>query len=337
MKISNETKVGALTAIAIVLLVLGFNFLKGKSVNGKGMKLFAIFHDIKGLANSNPIMINGKQVGTVASTDFSPDLSYITVGMNLTKPYPIPDSSVAIITKDLLGSTVLEIKLGRRFAKDFASGDTLGTREGPRLLDNAMQKLDPVLYEVKNVIKALDSVLTMVTEIVDPSAKNNIRNMLNNLSITTGRLSNSSASLEILLNTQTGVLAKTLDNVNSFTGNLAQNNQKITEVMSNLDKTTAKLSNLDLDKTLNTVNSAMADLKAAISKLSSNNGTLGLLINDTRLYNNLSATSNKLNLLLDDLRTHPKRYVSVSVFGKKDKSEPLAVPLPDTVNAPYNK
>ena len=336
MKISNETKVGALTAIAIVLLILGFNFLKGKSIGGKDMKLYARFNDIKGLANSNPVIINGKQVGSVSSTDFSPDLRIITVGINLTQPYAISDSATAVISKDLLGSTALEIRLGSHGNRNFVSGDTIPTAVSASLLDGAMEKLDPVLYEVKNTVKALDSVLLMVTQIVDPAAKNNIHSILNNLTLTTGKLANSSASMEVLLNTQTGALAKSLDNVNAFTGNLAQNNQKISNVLSNLDSTTAKFSRVDLDKTMNLLNSTLNDLKASMAKLSSNNGTLGLLINDTRLYNNLASTANKVNLLIDDLRTNPKRYVNVSVFGKKNNSTPLMVPLPDTLNAPYN-
>ncbi len=334
MKISNETKVGVLTVISVTLLVLGFNFLKGQKIGGKTVKLYAVFSDIQGLANSNSVVINGKQVGSISSTDFSEDLSVITVGITLKKEYPIPDSSVAVISKDLLGTTVLEIKLKRQGTL-LASGDTIRTAVSDGLLSETMKKLDPVLFEVQNSVKALDSVLLAINSIIDPAAKNNIQNMLANLNRTSTTLMASSGSLEILLNTQTGALAKTLNNVSAFTGNLAQNNQKITDVMTNLDKTTTKISNLDFEKTLNTLDGTVNELKTSMSKLTSNNGTLGLLLNDTRLYNNLASTANKINLLLDDLRTNPKRYVNVSVFGKKNTSPPLQFPLPDTTNAPY--
>jgi phospholipid/cholesterol/gamma-HCH transport system substrate-binding protein len=143
--------------------------------------------------------------------------------------------------------------------------------------------------------------------------------------------------LDILLNTQTGALAKTLNNLNSFTGNLANNNDKINSLVGNLDKTATNLSKLDLEKTLTTLNTTIGDLKSTIGKLNSTTGTAGLLLNDTKLYNNLTATANKLNLLIDDLKTNPKRYVNISVFGKKNKNAGLTVPLPDTVNAPYLK
>jgi phospholipid/cholesterol/gamma-HCH transport system substrate-binding protein len=172
---------------------------------------------------------------------------------------------------------------------------------------------------------------------VDPNAKNNIRGILENLNKTTVGLVASSASLQTLLNTQTGDLAKSLTNVSAFTGNLANNNDKLNAVMSNLDKTTTSLSNLDLEKTLTALNGTIGELKSTIGKLNTKDGTAGMLLNDTKLYNNLSATSNKLNLLLDDLKTNPKRYISFSVFGKKYKGDALAVPLPDTLNAPYIK
>ena len=158
---------------------------------------------------------------------------------------------------------------------------------------------------------------------------------MENLNKTTATLALSSASLESMLNTQTGVLAKTLDNVNSFTGGLKDHNAKIDQTLTNLEATTAKFSRMDLEKTLANLDATITELKNTIGSINSDKGTLGLMMNDPRLYNNLNATSNKLNLLLDDIRVSPKRYVNVSVFGKKNKSKPLVVPLPDTVNAPY--
>jgi phospholipid/cholesterol/gamma-HCH transport system substrate-binding protein len=336
MKISSETKIGALTAIAITLLVLGFNFLKGKSFSGQSNRLYAIFTDVKGLTTSNPVVINGKQVGTVASTEFSRDMKNITVSLNMNGQYAIPTNSVAVISASLLGTISLEIKLGDT-PKYLDNNDTLSTKASPGLIDEAMQKLDPVLYEVKGAVRSLDSVLVTVNNVVDPTAKNNIRAILDNVNKTMANLAVSSASLQSLLNTQTGALAKSLDNVSKFTGNLSANNEKMNGIMSNVEKATDNFAKLDVQTTLNNLNGTMTELKNTITKLSSDKGTLGLLMNDARLYNNLTATTNKLNLLLDDLRLHPKRYVNVSVFGKKDKSGPLMVPLPDTVNAPYKK
>ena len=336
MKISNETKIGALTVIAITIMILGFNFLKGKTFFGTSHTLYAKYTNVQGLASSNPVMINGLQVGTVYSISTDKNMKEILVNMNLTKDVNIPVNSYATIRTNPLGTTNVDIRLGDA-TQYLPKNDTIRTETSAGILDAAVQEIRPVLGQVKNAVKSLDSVLMTVTSVVDPNAKNNIRGILENLNKTTAGLTVSSASLNELLNTQTGTLAKSLNNVNSFTGNLASNNDKLNAVMSNLDKTTTNLSNLDLEKTLNTLNGTIGELKSTIGKLNSNNGTAGMLLNDTKLYNNLTATANKLNLLLDDLKTNPKRYISFSVFGKKYKGDALSVPLPDTVNAPYTR
>ncbi len=334
MTISNETKVGSLTAIAIVMLILGFNFLKGKSLGMQKNLYFANFTDIQGLAKGNPAVINGKEVGNIYNTDGGQDMRLIKVAIRMKEDVNIPDDSYALINKSLLGSVQLEIKLGnsKRFITD---GDTLKTIATGDALGDAMKKLDPVLYQVTNAVKSLDTLLTTVTGVFDPSTKNNISATMANLNKTTAALAVSAASLQTMLNTQTGSLVKTIDNLNAFTGSLKDNSDKITQTLTNLEGVTGKFARLDLEGTLNNLNASLADLKTMMAKASSDKGTLGLLINDPHLYNNLNATSNKLNLLLDDLRMHPKRYVNISVFGRKDKSGPLQMPLPDTINAPY--
>lgn len=336
MKISNETKIGALTAIAITLMVLGFNFLKGKTFFGKSHSLFAKYTNVQGLANSNSVMINGLQVGTVYSISTDKNMKEILVNMTLNKDVNIPENSVAYIRTNPLGTTNIDIKLGDATVY-LPKNDTIKTEASAGILDAAVQEIRPVLNQVKGAVKSLDSVLRSVSSVVDPNAKRNIHSILENLNKTTAGLTLSSASLQTLLNTQTGSLAKSLNNVSAFTGNLADNNNKLNAVMTNLDKTTTNLANLDLEKTLMAINGTIGDLKLTIDKLNSNNGTAGMLLNDTKLYNNLTSTSNKLNILLDDLKTNPKRYISFSVFGKKYKGDALAVPLPDTLNAPYLK
>jgi phospholipid/cholesterol/gamma-HCH transport system substrate-binding protein len=335
MNISNETKIGALTSVAIVLLILGFNFLKGKTFGGKTTQYYAVFSNIQGLANSNPVIINGKQVGTISGTDGGRDMRRIVVAMNMSQAVDIPANSVASINPSLVGTTSLEIKLGDSSAY-YKDGDTLiSVASGGGMFDEAFKKVDPVLKEVKGTVVALDSVLTALHSMLDVTTKNNIKGTMENLNKMTASLVVSSASLQSLLNAQTGAVAKTMDNLSSFTGTLAKNNNKLEETMTNLDKTTENFSKLDLQKTLTTIDGTLTGLKDAVGKINSEDGSLGKLINNASLYNNLNATSNKINLLLDDIRVHPKRYVSISVFGKKDKDEPLTVPTPDTVNAPY--
>jgi phospholipid/cholesterol/gamma-HCH transport system substrate-binding protein len=133
------------------------------------------------------------------------------------------------------------------------------------------------------------------------------------------------------------MLAHTLGHVDSFTGNLAKNNARIDSTLYNLQKTTDNLAKAKISEAVASMQSTMDQLQTVISKVNSPNGSLGLLINDKKLYQNLEGTTRSLNILLDDLRVHPKRYVSVSVFGKKDKSAPLTAPLSDSTSKTGNK
>ena len=326
MKINNETKIGVLAVVGIVALVFGFNFLKGNSFFKKEKHVYAVFEDIQGLGNSNPVVINGLQIGHIANLDGGKMLKRIIVTVELTKDVLIPNNSLAVINPSLLGSVSLEIKLGNA-PTYLKSGDTLLTTLSGGAFDEALKLINPVLYEVRNAVKSLDSVLHVVTNVFDPTTKNNIRGVVENLNRVTGSFTVSAASLQTLL--------KSLENVNAFTNNLNGNNGKLNDILSNAQKASANIANINLQKTLNTLDSAANQLKYGVAKINSNSGSIGLLLNDTKLYDNLSATSNKINILLDDIRVHPKRYLTISVFSKKDKGDYITAPLiDDTLKLP---
>jgi phospholipid/cholesterol/gamma-HCH transport system substrate-binding protein len=324
MKVSNETKVGALTAIAITVLILGFNYLKGKNLLSKAnTEIFTVFTKVDGLAVSNPVTINGLQIGKIYDLqEKSRHLADgVIVTINLTKDIDIPKNSFAVITKDLLGAASVDIKLGTApiYLKN---GDTILSRNSNGILDEMKASLNPALVHVNGAVQSLDSLVEVVGTYFDPTTKNNFHAIVQNLT-------KSSADLKLLMDAQSGALAKSLTNVSNVTGNLAKNNDKINKTLDNVEKATSKFAAAKIDEAMNGLQSTLSELKTIVAKANSKDGSIGLLLNDPKLYNNLESTTYKLNILLDDLRTHPKRYINVSVFGKKDKNTPLAAPLMD--------
>lgn len=330
MKISNETKIGALTSISIVLLILGYNFLKGKDLFSHSKKVYAVFKNVDGLELSNTVSIKGLNVGNVyaiKATDKNIDGILVTISMK--QDVNIPKNSVAYISSGLINSSNIVIQKGDA-AEYIQDEDTLQTLDKGSILSEVQGSLNPVLKTLSNTLGSLDSLIQSVDAMFDPHVKNNISSIFANLA-------RSSASLQIMLNDRTSSLAHTMNHLDSFTNNLASNNQRITGTLDNLEKTTGKLANAKIDETLQSAQEAMTSLKDAINKINSTNGTMGLLLNDKKLYQNLENTTRSLNILLDDFRMHPKRYVNISVFGSKDKKGPLMAPLNDTTANPTNK
>ena len=331
MKVSNETKVGALTAISITLLILGFNFLKGKTLFKTGHYIYARYGDTKGLMVSNPVYINGFQVGTVMEIDNEDaSLHNLILTLKLKEFYQIPNNSIAIIKENPLGTPSINIQLGN--ATTFLNaGDTVHTQNNPGMIAGIMDKLGPVGAQVQQTLTHLDSVLKNINKIFDPTTRNNMQEVIANINKTTASLVISSASIQQMLAAQSGSIAQSMDNINGFTKNLAENNDKVTRVLTNVETTTSQLAKTDFPGTVEQLKTAVNNLNTLITSLNSNKGTLGKLMHDEALYNQLNETLNSANILLDDLRVHPKRYVSLSVFGKKDKTGPLTQPLHDSI------
>ena len=324
MKLTNETKIGALALTAIIILIVGFYYLKGRNLFNRPKRLYAVFHKVDGLAVANPALINGLSIGTVYEMEEKDDkLDSIIVTINVEKKeIKIPDNSLAYISKDLLGTAALVIELGNSTAY-INDGGTLNTKLTVGLADEVKASLNPALNKVNGTLESLDSLIEVVGGTFDPATKSNFQRIVSNLTA-------SSSSLQALLNAQTGMLAKSLANLNSVTSNLASNKETINRTFGNLDSATAKLAQLNLDATLTNLNSAVSGLDSIVAKANNPSGSIGLLLNDKKLYQNLENTSRSLNILMDDIRVHPRNYVNISVFGRKNKKEYLTAPLVDT-------
>lgn len=324
MNISNETKVGALTAVSITLLILGFNFLKGKNVFQKKATMFVTFDRVEGLNIADAIKINGLRVGSVeAMEEKDVDLSTVVVAFHLTREINIPSDSYGKIVATPLGTTAIVITMGNEKSY-LKNGDTLTGVTTKGMIEDLKETLSPTVDNVNRTLLSLDSTIKRIGNVFDENAKQHIGKMLKELALTTNQLNN-------MLKPGKGSLATTVENMSDFTGNLKANNDSITSIINNLAKVTGNISEADLAKAVQSIEAATSSLNQILAGIKEGNGTLGKLTADDQLYKNLNSTANSLNILLQDFRMHPKRYVQVSVFGKKDKTGPLMAPLADSL------
>jgi phospholipid/cholesterol/gamma-HCH transport system substrate-binding protein len=337
MKISNETKVGILAVTSLVLLILGFNFLKGKSLFKKNKNIYVLVNDLKGLKKSNEVFLNGVLVGTVYDAQpLTDNIDNIIVTVHLTRNIKIPANSTATIDAALLGTVSMTLHRGdsNYFIRNAAAvkylnvGDTLKSDNKPDMLGALTEKLDPTLLKVNGALDSLKMIIGNLNSVLDPNTKGNLQSVIANLL-------GSSVSLQKMLNTETGALAKTLNNTQSITANFAKNNEQINKTMQNIETATSKLANLKVEETITSLNKSIEQLNGLAAKANSKDGSLGKLLNDPELYNNLNSTVIKVQTLMDDLRLHPKRYTGNIIFNRKDKTGPLTSPtVIDSVKAP---
>ncbi|MDQ0965906.1 MlaD family protein [Pedobacter sp. 22163] len=317
MKIKNETKVGILAAFAIALLIIGYNFLKGNSIFSNETTLYAKYTRVDGLSVSKPILINGYQIGRVAKLDLQPDGSIIAT-LSVNSKYEIPENSIARLEgTDLLGSKAIVMSLGnsKKMAED---GYTLNANVEKGL----MEQVQPVQKKAELIIGKMDSILSSVNSILNPNFQKNVDKSFNSIAGTLASLETTSKKVDGLVGSESARIEAIFKNVEGITANLNNNNQKISDILTNINTVTDKFAAANFKQTLDNANNAIADLQSVISGIKDGKGSLGLLLNDDKMYQNLNNASKNLDELMIDLKANPKRYVHFSVFGggnKKDK------------------
>ena len=314
MKISNETKVGILASFAIAIFIIGYNFLKGNDVFTREKDFYAIYDKVDGLSVSKPVLVNGYQIGRVAALTLQQN-GKILATFKIDPKYDVPKNTVARLeSTDLLGSKAVVFDLGNStsFAAD---GDTLNANIQANILD----QMEPVQKKAQVLISRLDSILISVNGILNPNFQKNVESSFNSIAGTLQTLESTSKTLDGMVGVQSKRIDNILSNAESISANLKNNNEQITGILTNFNQLSDEMAKANFKQTLENANKAVSELQATINKANQGNGSLALLLNDDKLYNNLNNASNNLDKLMIDLRANPKRYVSFSVFGgKKD-------------------
>lgn len=299
MKLTKEIKIALVAIVGILVMYFGINFLKGMNLFSTNNAYYMTFDDIQGLGASTPIYADGYKVGTVDGLEYDyKENGPIKVKVDINKDLRIPQGSKAEIVKDLMGNLQVNLLLANNPRERVEPGGVIPGAVNRGMMDKAANMI-PV---VEKMLPKLDSILTSVNALLaDPAlaaSLHNVETITSNLTVSTRELNTLMAGL----NKQVPGMVR-----------------KANGVLDNTNRLTANLASLDVQGTLNKVNQTLESAHQFTEKLNSNQGSLGLLMNDTKLYDNLTSTMSHADSLVIDLKAHPKRYVHFSVFGRKDK------------------
>jgi phospholipid/cholesterol/gamma-HCH transport system substrate-binding protein len=306
VKISKEIKVALLGIVAIVILYFGYDFLKGSTIFSKSNTYHVVYENVDGLTVSNPVFLNGIQVGHVKDLKLLTDrANMVRVDIEVRKDLQLGDSTIASLgNSDILGSKAITLLL-RNNTKQYDGGEELIAYKEISIADMLSSKSVPVIDKV-------DTTLARVNRLLDSEAKGNLQQILANSNETT-RLINA-----ILANNQRNINQIT-SNLSQLTSALKQTQRNIDRLAINMTEITDTLKRVEVNKLVRDANTAVNELETTIAKLNSNEGSLGRLMNDEQLYRNMNNSTEALNLLLRDIQAYPKRYVQFSLIGRRDR------------------
>ena len=296
---SKEVKIALVVICGLVILFFGMNFLKGLNLFSSANIYYISFKDISGLSSSSPIYADGYQVGVVKGIKYDyENAGYIMVEADLDKQLRIPKGSSAEIVSDMLGNVKINLLLATNPRERVMPGETI---QGG-INDGALGQMKGMIPTMVQILPKIDSIVASInTLLANPAIANSLQNVetiTGNLTVTSRRLNSLLANLESSVPGMVNRTDSVLDNANQ----LAKNLNKI-----------------DVAGTVARVDETLANMEEFTAQLNNNQGTLGLLMRDPTLYNNLNSTIRSADSLLTDLKAHPKRYMHFSLFGRKDK------------------
>ena len=299
---NKELKIGFVALLAIVGLFIGINYLKGLDVLNSSRKFYAKYENIGGLKVGSSVFVNGYQVGMVSNIDLlANENQQLLVTISIEKDFDIPKNSILkTVNQDLMGTKSINLILGdaASFAED---EDTLISGMEGSLQEEVSAQILPIKIKTEELIGSIDSVMKIITAILDKDARENLSNSLQSLDQT------------FLLMNQTMIKVNQIvdqndERISSIVKNLEANNDEITNILKNF-------SNISDDIAKSNIKNLLTSLSAASKKINDSEGSLGMLINDKDLYLNLEKSSKELEALIKDIKANPKRYVSFSIIG----------------------
>lgn len=306
MKITREIKTAILVIASILLFIWGYSFLKGRDLLTSYKTLYVEYNNVEGLVTSAPITLNGLVIGKVHDIKFSNDTGKLIVDMQIKSDFPISKTSVATIYESgLIAGKQIMITPNLADKEIAASGSTLKGEVKQGLTELVGEKLAPLQVKLDKVLLNADQLITGINNVLDKNGQDNLKKTLADLSQTIAQFHKASESLNVILdNNKAGISGIVSD---------------FHKVSSDFSKISDSLNKADLGKTAKNLQLTLQKVDHLMLDLDAGKGTAGKILKDEALYNNLEKTSKELELLLQDVRLNPTRYVNVSLFGKKNK------------------
>lgn len=306
MKINKEIKTAALVIGGILLFIYGFSYLKGKSIFKDTKTLYTVYDEVEGLIPGAKVTINGLSIGKISNIDFLPSTTKILVTMDVRKELNFSKESAAMLYEvGLIGGKAISIVPKFDINKTIQSGDTLRSEIKPSFTDLINRQIEPLQIKIESMLTSADSLFVGVSNVLDSDTQANLKNTLENLSVTMENLNKASLAAH-------NILAQNQEQLNATFVNIKDTSE-------NLKSITDSISSAEISRSINQFSKTVAGLNTIVSAIDAGEGTAGKLIRDEALYDNLRAATKELELLMRDLKNHPKRYVHFSLFGKKDK------------------
>jgi phospholipid/cholesterol/gamma-HCH transport system substrate-binding protein len=312
MKISHEVKVGAITLLTIAVFIWLFNFLKGKDFLRKTSYYYSVFDDIGGLSESSPVEINGFKVGIVQAVRLLDRTSgKLLVEYSVSNDFSLPVNSVAeIVPVSIIAGMKVQFLIGDG-PGFYRVGDTIPGKLTKSIIVSIEEEFGPVKDKLLSLVVSLDSVASAVDRMLDPEFRNRIDGIVASLSSTTG-------SVNEIISTGEADLKNAIANLSAFTQMLSDNSDNISSTLNNLRLISDTIASSGLNASLASLSSILTETSEILETINEGKGSAGQLLTNDSLYTNLSASLESLNLLLEDMKANPKRYVHFSLFGKKN-------------------
>ena len=324
MKLSKEIKAGFIAVSAIVLLVVGINFLKGYSLLGGDDTFYAYFPNSGQVMVSGNVTLNGVIIGKILKIQNVPSnpenrrvkikFSVSESGIDLPKGTIIELGSLDLLTKGLIVNYPDQFKSGY-----YRPGDEIPGKMSADMFSQVKQYADPISQKLQSLILHIDGMVNSLSGVFDENGSNDITASIKELRITIKKIGDLSSEIQGFVGQEKAQFSKIMDHVESITSNLKKSSDEVSAIIGNTKKISDDLVTADFKGTILEAQTTLKKFNFMLEDVNKGSGTLGKLIHDEKLYNELVETNNELQELVDDLQAHPERYVHLSVIGGKSK------------------